>query len=109
VVAHGLNGPHHVRGTPDGYMVSNTRDGVVQLYGRDFRPVGRIAGSNKKVPKVIRWTQDAIRTPFGSHLIADGNRFRILEVDDRHGEAKFSFGLPRRIFQLQPVPDDFSL
>ena len=109
VVASGLNGPHHVRGTPDGYMVSNTRDGFVQLYDRAFSPCGKVFGANRRVPRLIRWTQDALQTPYGTHLIADGNRFRILEVDGRGGEAAVRFGMPRRVFQLQPVPDDFAL
>ena len=109
VVARGLNGPHHVRGTPDGYMVSNTRQGVVQLYDRDFRPGQRIFGSNERVPRMFRWTQDALRTPYGSHLIADGNRFRILEVDGAGREAACRFELPKRVFQLEAVPDSFRL
>jgi len=109
VVASGLNGPHHVRGSPSGYMVSNTRAGVVQLYDRDFRPAGEVFGSNRNVPVVFRWTQDALATPFGTHLVADGNRFRILEVDGQGREAAFRFGLPKRVFQMQPVPDDFTL
>jgi hypothetical protein len=109
VVADGLNGPHHVRGTRDGYLVSNTRSGVVQIYDRDFRPSGEVAGSNRNVPKLFRWTQDALPTPYGSFLIADGNRFRVLEVDGQGREAVFRFGMPKRVFQLQPVPDDFTL
>jgi hypothetical protein len=109
VVIRGLNGPHHVRGTRDGYLVSNTRDGVVQLYDKNFAPAGEVFGSNRRVPKVIRWTQDAIPTPFGTFLIADGNRFRILEVDAAGREAAYRFGLPKRVFQLQAVPDDFEL
>lgn len=109
VVATGLNGPHHVRATPDGYMVSNTRRGVVQLYDRSFRPAGEVFGSNERVPKMFRWTQDAIQTPHGTHLIADGNRFRILEVDGSGREAAFRFGMPKRVFQLLPVPDSFTL
>lgn len=109
IVASGLNGPHHVRGTTDGYLVSNTRAGVVQTYDRDFRPTAEVAGSNRHVPKVIRWTQDALPTPYGTFLIADGNRFRLLEVDDTGREAVFRFGMPRRVFQLQAVPDAFVL
>jgi hypothetical protein len=109
VVIQGLRGPHHVRGTPEGYLVSNTRQGVAQLYDRSFRPAGEVFGSNRKVPAVIRWTQDAIPTPYGTHLIADGNRFRILEVDGHGREAVFRFGMPKRVFQLQPVPDSFRL
>ena len=109
VVATGLNGPHHVRGTPEGYMVSNTRAGLVQLYDRSFSPRGEVYGANRRVPRLIRWTQDALPTPYGTHLIADGNRFRILEVDGRGNEATARFGLPRRVFQLQAVPDDFTL
>lgn len=108
IVVAGLNGPHHVRATAEGYLVSDTRAGVVRLYDRRFRPRGEIYGSNRRVPRLIRWTQDALPTPFGTHLIADGNRFRILELDGRGGEAVCRFGMPRRIFQLQRVPDDFS-
>ena len=109
IVADGLNGPHHVRGTADGYLVSNTRAGVVQTYDRAFRPQAEVAGSNRKVPKLFRWTQDALPTPYGTHLIADGNRFRVLEVDADGREAVFRFGMPKRVFQLQAVPDDFTL
>jgi hypothetical protein len=109
VVASGLNGPHHVRAIAGGYLVSDTRAGVVRLYDRAFRPVSESFGSNRRVLGLIRWTQDALPTPFGTLLIADGNRFRILEVDDRGREAAFGFGMPRRIFQLQAVPDTFSL
>jgi hypothetical protein len=109
VVATGLNGPHHVRGTPDGYMVSNTRDGVVARYDREFRPLEDLAGSNRRVPKLFRWTQDALQTPYGTTLIADGNRFRILEVDGSGREAAFGFGMPKRVFQMLAVPDSFTL
>jgi hypothetical protein len=68
-----------------------------------------VAGSNRKVPKLFRWTQDALPTPWGTFLIADGNRFRVLEVDEKGREAAFRFGMPKRVFQLQPVPDDFTL
>lgn len=109
VVIEGLNGPHHVRATPEGYMVSNTRRGFVQIHDRDFRLVDRVFGSNERVPRMFRWTQDALRTPWGTHLIADGNRFRILEVDSHGNEAAFRFGLPKRVFQLLEVPDSFTL
>lgn len=109
VVIRGLNGPHHVRATADGYSISNTRNGLVQLYDRSFQPVGSVTGSNERVPRMFRWTQDAIPTPEGSWLIADGNRFRILEVDGSGREAAFPFGMPKRVFQLLPVPDSFQL
>ena len=109
VVADGLNGPHHVRGTKDGYLVSNTRAGVVQTYDREFRRLAEVAGSRRNVPKVIRWTQDVLPTPYGTHVIADGNRFRVLEVDAAGREAAFRFGMPKRVFQLQRVPDSFRL
>ena len=76
---------------------------------RAFSPCGKVFGANRRVPRLIRWTQDALQTPYGTHLIADGNRFRILEVDGHGGEAAVRVGMPRRVFQLQPVPDDFTL
>jgi hypothetical protein len=109
VVATGLRGPHHVRATPEGYMVSNTRLGIVEIYDRDFRPVDRVYGSNQRVPRLFRWTQDALQTPYGTHVVADGNRFRILEVDGQGNEAAFKLGMPKRVFQLERVPDSFRL
>ncbi len=109
VVIRDLNGPHHLRATDDGYVISNTRDGVVQIYDRNFQLAQRVAGSNERVPRMFRWTQDAIPTPFGTWLIADGNRFRIVEVDETGREATFRFGMPRRVFQMLPVPDSFQL
>jgi hypothetical protein len=109
VVITGLNGPHNVRGIPEGYMVSDTRNGVVKICDRDFNLTGEVYGSNRRVPRVIRWTQDAVSTPFGTYLIADGNRFRILEVDEQGNEVAFKFGMPNRVFQMQIVPDTFTL
>jgi hypothetical protein len=109
VVIRGLNGPHHVRASDDGYSVSDTRNGLVRRYDREFRPLPPVAGSNERVPRAFRWTQDAIPTPWGSWLVADGNRFRLLELDGAGREAAHRFGMPRRVFQLLAVPDDFRL
>ncbi len=101
-----LTGPHHIRPHSKGYMLSNSRKGQVILLDRDFKPVEIIQATNKLFP--VKWVQDAIETPFGSHLIADCNTFRLRERSATGHEKSFKTHLPNRIFQIEPVSDSFT-
>lgn len=107
VVATGLSGPHHIRPHSGGYMVSNSRRGQVLLFDADFRLRESIQATGKHFP--VKWVQDAIETPFGTHLIADCNTFRLRELDASGRQKSFKTHLPNRIFQIEPVADDFNL
>ncbi|MGH8559841.1 MAG: RHS repeat protein [Methylococcales bacterium] len=106
VVVEGLAGPHHIRSHSKGYMLSNSRKGQVILFDRDFKLGEIIQATNKLFP--VKWVQDAIETPFGSHLIADCNTFRLRERNARGQEKSFRTHLPNRIFQIEPVSDSFT-
>lgn len=107
VVVEGLSGPHHIRPHSKGYMVSNSRKGQVILFDRDFKAREVIQATCRYFP--VKWVQDAIETPFGTHLIADCNTFRLRERSPNGQEKSFRTYLPNRIFQIEPVADSFSL
>lgn len=107
VVAENLAGPHHIRSHSKGYMLSNSRKGQVVFFDRDFRVREAMLATNAWFP--VKWVQDAIETPFGSHLIADCNTFRLRERSANGQEKCFKTHLPNRIFQIEAVSDSFSL
>ena len=43
-----------------------------------------------------------------SHLIADCNTFNLRERDLEGNEKKFNTRMPNRIFQIEPVSENFS-
>jgi hypothetical protein len=107
VVVEGLSGPHHIRPHSRGYMVSNSRKGQVIIFNRNFKPIETIQATREYFP--VKWVQDAIETPFGTHLIADCNTFRLRERSANGSEKSFKTRLPNRIFQIEPVSDSFTL
>lgn len=107
IVISGLNGAHHLRPHPRGYMLSNSRRGEVLIYDRNFNLLGRVPGTNRWFP--LKWVQDAVVTDRGTVLIADCNTFRLRERDDRGRERSVRTHMPNRIFQIEPVPDHFEL
>jgi hypothetical protein len=106
VVVEGLSGPHHIRPHSKGYMLSNSRKGEVLLFDRNFKLRETIPATNRYFP--VKWVQDAIETPFGTHLIADCNTFRLREISAAGQEKTFTTHLPNRIFQIEPVADSFA-
>ncbi len=106
VVIDGLNGAHHIRPHSEGYMLSNSRKGEVLIFDRDFKLIETIPGTNRFFP--VKWVQDAIETPFGTHLIADCNTFKLRERNKAGVERKFNTRMPNRVFQIEPVGDDFN-
>jgi hypothetical protein len=107
IVISGLNGAHHIRPHSGGYMLSNSRNGEVLLFDKDFNRVNRIQGTNPYFP--VKWVQDAIETPFGTHLIADCNAFKLREQSLSGQEKSFNTKMPNRVFQIEPVADSFQL
>lgn len=108
IVITNLNGAHHIRPHSQGYMLANSRKGEVCIYDKNFQLIDNIIGTNKWFP--IKWVQDAIETSASSYLIADCNTFNLRERDSKSSsEQKFNTLMPNRIFQIEPVPDDFSL
>lgn len=105
VVAEGLSGPHHIRPHSKGYMVSNSRKGQVIFFDRDFKIRETIQATGQYFP--VKWVQDAIETPFDTHLVADCNTFRLRERSHSGQEKTFKTHLPNRIFQIEPVSDSF--
>jgi len=105
-VIENLNGAHHIRSHSKGYMLSNSRKGETHIYDRNFQLLEIISGTNKLFP--VKWVQDSIEQPWGSHLIADCNTFNLRERDANGNERKFNTKMPNRIFQIEPVADDFS-
>lgn len=107
VVVEGLAGPHHIRPHSKGYMLANSRRGQIMLFDRNFRLKETILATKKYYP--VKWVQDAIETPFQTHLIADCNTFRLRERSATGQEKSFKTRLPNRIFQIEPVSDSFAL
>jgi len=108
IVISDLNGAHHIRKHSRGYSLSNSRKGEVLIYDQSFKLIDRIKGTNAFFP--VKWVQDAFEIPGGqSHLIADCNTFNLRERDLNGNEKKFNTRMPNRIFQIEPVPDTFSL
>ncbi len=105
VVISGLNGAHHIRPHSKGYMLSNSRKGEVLIYDRDFELIETVPGTNRFFP--VKWVQDAIETPFGTHLIADCNTFKLRERDKSGREKTHNTHMPNRVFQIEPVDDSF--
>lgn len=105
VVIEGLNGAHHIRPHSKGYMLSNSRNGEVLIFDRDFQLVDTVPGTNRFFP--VKWVQDAIETPFGTHLIADCNTFKLRERDKNGREKTHNTHMPNRVFQIEPVDDSF--
>jgi hypothetical protein len=107
IVISDLNGAHHIRPHSGGYMLSNSRKGEVLLFNKNFQLTERIPGTNRLFP--VKWVQDAIETPFGTHLIADCNTFKLRERDRQGREKAISTHMPNRIFQIEPVAESFQL
>jgi len=105
-VIESLNGAHHIRPHSKGYMLSNSRKGETHIYDRNFQLLEIIDGTNSLFP--VKWVQDTIEQPSGSHLIADCNTFNLRERTTDGKERKFNTRMPNRIFQIEPVGDDFS-
>jgi len=105
-VIENLNGAHHIRPHSKGYMLSNSRKGETHIYDRNFQLLEIIDGTNSLFP--VKWVQDTIEQPSGSHLIADCNTFNLRERTADGKERKFNTQMPNRIFQIEPVGDDFS-
>lgn len=106
IVISDLNGAHHIRPHSGGYMLSNSRKGEVLLFNKEFQLTERIPGTNKYFP--VKWVQDAIETPFGTHLIADCNAFKLRERDANGKEKSINTHMPNRVFQIEPVADSFN-
>lgn len=106
VVAEGLSGPHHIRPHSKGYMLSNSRKGQVILFDRDFKVRETIQATGRLFP--VKWVQDAIETPYDTHLVADCNTFRLRDRSLSGQEKSFKTHLPNRIFQIEPVSDSFA-
>ncbi len=106
VVSH-LNGAHHIRPHSGGYLLSNSRKGEVLLFDKTFALKERIPGTGHYFP--VKWVQDAIETPFATHLIADCNAFRLRERDRAGKEKSINTRMPNRVFQIEPVPAHFTL
>ncbi|NOQ35702.1 MAG: RHS repeat protein [Methylococcaceae bacterium] len=107
IVIRDLNGAHHIRKHSRGYMLSNSRKGEVLIFDNSFNLIDHIQGTNSLFP--IKWVQDAFEMPEGqSHLIADCNTFNLRERDINGKEKKFNTKMPNRIFQIEPVADNFS-
>jgi hypothetical protein len=87
-------------------MLSNSRKGEVLLFDKDFNLTERIPGTNQYFP--VKWVQDAIETPFGTHLIADCNTFKLRERDKNGKEKGYNTKMPNRVFQIEPVADSFN-
>lgn len=107
IVISNLNGAHHIRPHSEGYMLSNSRKGEVLLFDKAFQLKEHIPGTNHYFP--VKWVQDAIETPFGTHLIADCNAFRLRERDRAGHEKSINTKMPNRVFQIEPVPAHFTL
>ncbi len=107
IVISDLNGAHHIRPHSGGYMLSNSRKGEVLLFDKNFQLTERVSGTNPYFP--VKWVQDAIETPFGTHLIADCNTFCLRERDRNGREKTVNTRMPNRVFQIEPVPADFVL
>lgn len=107
IVIRDLNGAHHIRPHSAGYMLSNSRKGEVLVFDKNFTLQKRIPGTNRFYP--VKWVQDAIETPFGTHLIADCNSFKLRERNQEGVEKSYNTRMPNRIFQIEPVADDFTL
>lgn len=106
LVIESLNGAHHIRPHSKGYILANSRKGEAHIYDRDFNQLEIIAGTNPLFP--VKWVQDTVELPTGSHLIADCNSFNLRERDHSGHERKFNTQMPNRIFQIEPVGDNFS-
>jgi hypothetical protein len=106
IVISDLNGAHHIRPHSGGYMLSNSRKGEVLLFDKDFKRTDRIPGTNRYFP--VKWVQDAIETPFGTHLIADCNAFKLRERDQHGNEKSINTHMPNRVFQIEPVSNSFN-
>ncbi len=106
IVVKDLNGAHHIRRHSMGYMLSNSRKGEVLLFDKNFTLQNRILGTSRFYP--IKWVQDAIETPFGTHLIADCNTFKLRERNQEGIEKIHNTRMPNRIFQIELVADSFN-
>jgi hypothetical protein len=87
-------------------MLSNSRKGEVLIFDKNFQLIETIAGTNRYFP--VKWVQDAIETPFGTHLIADCNTFKLRERDANGKEKAYNTKMPNRVFQIEPVADSFN-
>jgi len=106
IVINDLNGAHHIRPHSKGYMLANSRKGEARIYDHEFQLLETIAGTSPLFP--VKWVQDTVELPSGSHLIADCNSFNLRERDLSGNERKFNTKMPNRIFQIEPVSDDFT-
>jgi hypothetical protein len=106
VVINNLNGAHHLRPHSRGYLLSNSRKGEAWILDRNFKLLEKIPGTYRYFP--VKWVQDTLETPFGSHLIADCNAFRLRERDLQGREKSISTQMPNRIFQIEPVAMSFN-
>jgi hypothetical protein len=107
IVISGLNGAHHIKGHSKGYMLSNSRNGEVLVYNRDFELIERVSGTARWFP--VKWVQDAVETPFDSLLIADCNSFRLRERRPNGEQKTKRTQIPNRVFQIEIVANTFTL
>ncbi|NOQ64307.1 MAG: RHS repeat protein [Methyloprofundus sp.] len=106
IVIENLNGAHHIRPHSKGYILANSRKGEARVFDKDFQLINTIEGTSSLFP--VKWVQDTIEMPSGSHLIADCNSFNLRERDQNGNERKFNTKMPNRIFQIEAVTDDFT-
>lgn len=106
IVIRNLNGAHHIRPHSLGYMLSNSRNGEVLIFDKHFQLIRKVPGTGRFFP--VKWVQDAIEMPSGTHLIADCNSFKLRERNHLGEEKTHSTRMPNRIFQIEPVAEDFN-
>lgn len=75
VLVEGLKGPHSIRRTDSGYLVSDTINNLVRLYDSDFKLEKTFNGD-------YNWVIDTIQLRGGGFLVADSNNDRIVKIDE---------------------------
>jgi len=79
VIDDNMKGPHSIRTRKEGYLVSDTINNQVRLYGPDLRVEMLISGD-------YDWIIDTVETHDENYLIADSNNDRIVKVSSKGKE-----------------------
>jgi hypothetical protein len=101
VVFRGLRRPHSIRQTDDGWLVCDSRSGVVLLLDRHFW-ISRVIDHD------FNWVQDALALDDETLLVADSNNSRLIIWNIVKDKVEHEIRYPElwRIFQIEvDIPD----
>jgi len=102
VVFSGLNHPHAIRKSSNGFIVSDTKNNRILLLDESVKLI-------ETIDLQLSWVQDVFETKHRTYLITDSNNSRVVEIS-RSKEILSEWFVPPewRLFQAIELPPDFN-